>query len=59
MACSSPFWKQKCENLKKIRLTIFKRYFIATFATVKSSKEIRRSFSARHFGQGIINISSV
>ena len=27
--------------------------------TVKSSKEICRSFSARHFGQGTINISSL
>ena len=27
MVCSSPFWKQKCENLKKIRLTFFKLQF--------------------------------
>ena len=24
MVCSSPFWKQKCDNLKKIRLIFFK-----------------------------------
>ena len=28
MACSRLFWKQKCENLKKIRLTFFKLQFI-------------------------------
>ena len=28
--CSSPFWKQKYENLTKVRLTFFKLQFIQT-----------------------------
>ena len=44
MICSSAFWKQKCENLKKVSPTFFKFQSIPTYSVSGQRHSLRASF---------------
>ena len=48
MVCSSPFWKQKCENLKKIRLIFFK------FNSLRSNQFMTRDIYQQFWYTGVV-----
>ena len=48
MVSSSPFWKQKCENLKKIRLIFFK------FNSLRSNQFMTRDTYRQFWYTGVV-----